>query len=546
MNRRHFILGTLSSSALLMLPNWAQAYPNWIPSPELMNDISPLQRISSFAGSSEIEGDTPDEAHEIFWNKDGYIQRKGGIPKPIDHFDVVIVGGGISGLVAAYELKDKKILLIDGNPRMGGNAKVQSVGRSFLSQGSAYITIPENGGMIDRFLSEMRLKNSFRKSGPDDETVTFQGKFVDGFWKGATDPVHASEFLRVRNKLNDIYETDFPELPLMPGMDVNRAALNALDNVSLKDWMRRQFGTLHPHIEEYFHQYCWSSFCCSYSEISAAQGLNFITSDMQGTQALPGGNGMISQALFERLRQRSNVTMIAPAFAVDIKSLGGKVQVCFKNTVGELKTVTADSCVAASPKLVLKDVISDVPADQRKAMDAVNYRAYLVANIFLNKKIPSKGYDLFALHGAIPQKEYEDSRDRVFADIVFADWAGGDKADRSILTLYIPIPYDMGQQYLFSPDLYNKYLGRVRTRLEPSLKELGMGWSDVSGMRLVRYGHALPVAGRGQIANGTFEKAHQDIDGCIHFAHNDNWGNPCFETSFAAGKLAAMKIRGEA
>lgn len=544
MNRRDFILGTLSTSSVLMLPDWAKAYPGFIPTPGMMNDISPVQRLTSFTGSVEIEGDTHDEAHEIFWNKDGFIKKKGGIPKPIATFDVVIVGGGISGLVAAYELKDKKVLLIDGNPRMGGNAKTQTVGRSFLSQGSAYVTIPESGSMMDKFYADMRVKNLFRKSGTDDEVINFRGQFIDGFWNGATDPSNAGEFIRVRRKLTEIFENDYPEIPVFPGM--KRGNLNALDSISLQDWMKKQFGNLHPHIEEYFHQYCWSSFCSSYSELSAAQGLNFITSDMTGTQALPGGNGLIAQALFERLKQRSNVTMIAPCFAVDISSLGGKVQVCFKNTVGELKTVIADHCIGASPKMVMKHVLSNTPADQMKAMDAMNYRAYLVANLFLNKKIPSKGYDVFALNGEIPRNEYNDSRDRVYADIVFSDWASGDRTDRSILTLYIPIPYDMGQQYLFVPDLYSKYQTRIRNRIAPSLQNLGLSWADVSGMRLVRYGHALPVASKGFIANGIFEKAHQSIDNCIHFAHNDNWGNPCLETSYATGKLAAMKVRGEA
>ncbi len=538
MDRRDFLLGTLTAGPLLAFPKWSKAGSFFMPEEFLANDISPLERISAFSGTANINGDTPDEAHEIFWNKDGYIERKGGIPAVTSTYDVVIVGGGISGLMAAYELKGKKILLIDGNPRMGGNAKVQTIGRSFLSQGSAYITIPENGGVIDKFLAELKLKNSFRKT--DEEIVNFQGKYIRGFWEGATDPARAAEFIKVKNKLSDIYENSFPELPLLPGIQVNRSQLNALDSLSIEGWMKKSFGKLHPHIEEYFHQYLWSSFCCAYSEISAAQALNFITADMAGTMALPGGNGMIAKALFDQLKARPEVTMIAPAFAVDILPEGGKVRVCYKNPEGSLVSVRAKSCVAATQKMVLKDVITGLPADQHKAMENISYRAYLVANVLLKRKIPSAGYDVFLLKGQIPTSEYQDSKERVFPDMVFADWAGKDQAEKTSLTLYIPIPYDMGQQYLFSADLYPKYQERIKNRL----KDIGIAWTDVAGMRLTRFGHALPVASKGLIANGTFERAHRDLD-TIVFAHNDNWGNPCFETSFCSGKLAGMKIKGQ-
>ena len=546
MNRREFFLGSLGAGSLLMLPPWARSedkYNKFLA--PLLNpnvDMAPLQRLSSFGGSSEIEGDNQDEAHEIFWDKDGYLVKKGGIPKVSSEYDVVVIGGGIAGLTSAYYLQNKKVLLLEGNPRLGGNSKSQMVGKSYISQGSAYITMPEEGGAIDQFLGSLNLKKSFRDVHHTDEMVLVNGKFTAGFWDGATDPARAEEFKRVFKKLIDVYENAYPELPIWDPSASGRRYFNSLDVISFSTWLEREFGKLHPHIMEYITLYCWSSFSASPSEISAAQGLSFLASDMGGIKVLPGGNGMITEAMYQALKRRSNVTMVTNSFAVDVRSEGGKSVVCYKDSNNQLVTVKAKQCIVTSPKMVMKKVITGLKEDQLKAMGGIGYRAYLVANVFLRKKIASQGYDSFALQGKVPTREQDDSRDRVFADVVCADWALKDVANQSVLTLYMPLPYAMAQQYLFVPNLYEKYQARVMTSLAPVLKNLGLTNSDVQGMRLVRYGHSMPVASINGVNSGMFELASRSIDNCIHFANQDNWGNPCFETSFGSALDVVRKI----
>lgn len=545
MNRRDFFLASLSLGSLSLLPKWTHASETALMESFLRvhgMDIAPLERLGRFGGSSEIEGDTPDEAHEIFWNKEGYLQKKGGIPQASQKFDVVIVGGGIAGLVCAYLLRGKKILLIEGNPRLGGNSKSQSVGKNFVSQGAAYITIPDDGDEIDSFLRKLNLKSKFRKVNHNDEAVTLGGKYVSGFWEGATDPANAEAFKRTHEKLSDIYENRYPELPVWDDSSSGRSYFNSLDRISFTSWLKRELGTVHPHIMEYITLYSWSSFGASPDEISAAQGLNFLTCDLAGTLVLPGGNGLISQAIYTELNKRRDVKILTEAFAVDVSIRGNEVLTCFKDGSGKLVTVSASHCIFTAPKLVAKKIISDIPSLQLKAMDKINYRAYLVANVFLKKKVTSAGYDIFTLDGKVPSDGYNDSKKRVFADVVFSDWAIKDAVDKSILTLYMPLPYDMAQQCLFVTTLYDKYVERIKARLAPILQASGLSLNDIEGIRLVRYGHALPIAEVGGVSSGKFEAANASINGRIHFANQDSWGNPCFETSFGAALEAVKKI----
>ena len=99
----------------------------------------------------------------------------------------------------------------------------------------------------------------------------------------------------------------------------------------------------------------------------------------------------------------------------------------------------------------------------------------------------------------------------------------------------------MAQQYLFSPTLLEKYTSRIQKALGPFLSKSGKTWDDIEGIRLTRYGHSVAVAGYGDIASGLLERAHQPINNKIFFANQDNWANPCFETSYAVGTLAAFQ-----
>lgn len=545
LSRRDFLAGSSLLGTSLLLPKSLMAYAGSQLKSELAQ-ISPITLLNAFRASQEITGDTPDEAHEIFWNKTGFIKRKGGLPKAEESYDVIVVGAGIAGLTAAYQLvkENKKVLIVEGHPRLGGNAKAERYKNTYMGLGSAYVTIAEEGSGIDRFYKEIDVHQHFKRVGHGEESIAVNGKIYSDFWHGGTDPKNKDQFESNFKKLNEVYEDYYPDLPLVPGSDIDRENLDRLDGIKFKDWVQKEMPDIHPHVLEYFHQYCWSSFASSYEEVSAAQALNFITSDLQGIQALPGGNAFIAQALLEKIKN-SKVTFKTNAFCVDIRENESGVYVCYHENNKVLKAARAKQVIITLPKMVAKHLIDDLPSDQLKAMKDMRYHAYLVANMVLKKNIPAPAYDIYALREEIPTHEYEDSKKRVFTDITFSNWANSEQAQNQALTLYMPLPYDMAQQFLFSHMLYEKYDGRVREALNPFMNEFNLNWDDVDGMRLTRYGHALPVAETGAISSGLLERAHRPINNKIFFANQDNWANPCVETSFHVASVAAYQALGK-
>jgi len=66
----------------------------------------------------------------------------------------------------------------------------------------------------------------------------------------------------------------------------------------------------------------------------------------------------------------------------------------------------------------------------------------------------------------------------------------------------------------------------------------------VRQVRFTRWGHAMPIARPGLIANGTAEVAHRPIGNNLYFANQDNWALPAVENSLLDAKAVTDKIRG--
>lgn len=72
------------SAALLFAPKISLAKTDLSKKQFLIKkSISPIQDVSEFQ-STDFNGDNIDRPHDILWNTDGYIAKKGGIPNPTE------------------------------------------------------------------------------------------------------------------------------------------------------------------------------------------------------------------------------------------------------------------------------------------------------------------------------------------------------------------------------------------------------------------------------------------------------------------------------
>lgn len=506
---------------------------------------SPLLNFGGPFGAGKFLGDNEAMPHDILWNKVGFLAKLGGIPKPSLACDLVVVGGGIAGLLAAHRASQKDVILLEQDPRFGGNSKGEIYngprGKNMMSQGAAYICKPEPGDSSDTLLKELGLTGRVEEGAP----YLLKSLLNDNVWAGSEVGAKAQKDLaRVEAKLREIFETEFPEIPFSRDAQLTQKTLK-LDQLNFEQWLKSEFGELDPFVLEYLQIYCWSSFNASTSELSAAQALNFIAAEVDGVLALPGGNAAIAEGLYRAiLAKRGESALRANSFVVDIKVLNDRVQVCTFES-GKLITIEAKNAIFAAPKFFAKTVIDGLPSPLEKAFASIPYRAYLVANVQLKSPLVAPHYDVFSLEGSFPDAPTAlRPSPRAYTDAVFADWAGAaaQMIENPVLTVYRPLPTDGARQFLFSETALEKHSKIIAEGLGPMLRALGLSTAALGEMRMSRWGHAVPVARQGLLASGVPQTIEAAFGTRLQFVGQDVWANPAFETAVTTTERALENL----
>lgn len=505
---------------------------------------SPIQELRGPFVSGLFNGDDVSRPHDILWDINGYIRKKGGRPTTFSRAPgPVIIGGGMSGLLTAYFLRDQAPLLLEQAPAFGGNSKGEKHSGTAFSIGAAYITVPDEGSDIESLLKELRLGSSFRKESGEESRVYFPGQGLRNLWKGETDSAAGESAREVEAELIKIYENAYPEIPWTKESKLSRQEFDALDKESAELWLQRKFPRLHPHVKEYFQLYCWSSFGGSLDELSAAQFLNFVAAETAGVLALPGGNAVIGAALHRSLTKTLPAgSLRAGTIVIEVKNIPDGVEILFEDTDGKLHLLRAKAAIVAAPKYVARFIVPGLEAERLEFWKHLHYRAYAVANVQLSAPVPQRAFDVFCLEGKVPDAPTFGRRtDRPWCDFVYAGWAAREQ-NGSVLTLYKPYPFEGARSLLTSDIAHARIKNELEAFLPKTLQGLGISPGAISGIRLTRWAHALPLAETGMASAPGFDSQRAPF-GNIAFANQDNLASPAFESCFSAAKEAAAFIR---
>jgi len=506
--------------------------------------FGPIDHTLGDLAPPAFAGEEPEPAHSILWDRDTFLAAAPP-PETVERVPLVVVGGGISGLATAWQLRRHQPLVLERSPRFGGSSRGQSWRGIDYAIGAAYFIRPDAGSPIETFLDGLALAPRVKT---EEDPVILAGERFDAFWEGASTRVGAAQIRRLARHFRAVLEEEegqlFPDIPVIDPQ--RRAHVDALDRRSFLDYLQEVAGgPLHPHAASVIEHYCWSSLGASMGEVSAAAGLNFYASEFGEVCVLPGGNAAVAERLVERLAAELPPGRLRPAcLVVDVQAGDDGVLVRYADAGGTVRTVMARAVVLACPKFIAGRVVRELEEARLAAIARLRYRAYLVANVLLARGVTHDFYDLFlAGDGTAPYPDVEAAAQRQGAtDVVLATWARP-QGDHTVLTLYRALPFDGGRAAVYDDHSYASYRAEFARQLEREILPLvGARHGDVVDLRVARWGHPLPVAEVGFIADRLPEVLGAPFRERVFFVQQDTWALPAFETAVTEAILTAPKI----
>jgi monoamine oxidase len=357
--------------------------------------------------SPDVAGEHFEVCHQV---RDGHLFAT---PVPSARHDIAIIGGGVSGLTAAYLLRGHDFVLLEKEPHWGGNAFTDQYEGQEFATGAAFTG---KGDPASRLAKEIGLE-PLPIDSPDGTMVN--GVFVPDTWRSGLDHLpYRAEVVRGFRRFRD----DMLRVKL-------KARATELDAISLAKFLQGYPKEVRAWWDA-FGRSNWGGAAAETSAMVGIGDLHYMAAQGPDDRVtFAGGLGAITRHLAAALSRSHADRMYAGATAVAVVPDRGRVIVTYVRD-GEVKSLQAKAAIIAIPKFIARRVVTGLPAAQRQAMARTPYAPYAVVNLIFEGPVFNRGYDTWCPGNA-------------FTDFVVADWVirnrPGYRQRNNILTCYTPL-----------------------------------------------------------------------------------------------------------
>jgi protoporphyrinogen oxidase len=471
---------------------------------------------------------------------------------------VVIVGGGIAGLSAAWQLLKagfEDFVLIELERAPGGTARSGTSPLVSYPWGAHYLPAPmkENGALVS-LLDEMGVLEGRDVEGQPvvaeqflcrdpEERVFYRGRWYEGLYLHAGASSDDLEQLEAFNTevrrlvaWRDARGRRAFAIPVATGTD--DAEITALDKITMAEWLERR-GWRSARLRWLIDYGCRDDYGLTIDQTSAWAGLFYFCSRVTrpGAEARPlmtwpEGNGRLVSHLYGKVKSKVRLGLAAAeVIPTDPNGRSGVDVIAVDHEGGNAVGFHADQVIFAAPHFSSSYMIRPYRENPPAHVAEFQYGAWMVANLFLKDRPKDRGFPL-----AWDNVLYESP---ALGYVVATHQRGLDRGP-TVFTYYYPLcdadPREARSKLLAAGrDEWADIALTDLSRAHPEIRSLA------ERIDVMRWGHAM-IRPRPEFVWSEARRAASKPYRGIHFAHTDLSGVPLFEEAFYHGIRAAAEI----
>lgn len=490
------------------------------------------------------------------WQAGHMLTKSGRLsPKETERTGIVVAGGGISGLSAAWEFRRNgfdDFLLLELEAKSGGNAASGANAVSPYPWGAHYIPIPGDDAVFVRQLFEelgiiegydgkgLPVYNEFYLCADPQERLLIQGHWQEGLVPqlgiSERDRRQYDEFFQTMKQFRETKGSDGRRAFAIPIDQSSRdSRFLKYDAVSMGRYMADN-GWDSEYLRWYINYCCRDDYGCRMDETSAWAGIHYFASragraanaDPHSVLTWPEGIGWIVKKMEEKVK--SNIR--CNACVINIEGIGGDLAVDYYDVRRNVPVrILSKALVYAAPRFTAFRTIRSFRDRVPAYAGGFGYTPWLVANITM-KGVPEGtgaplSWDNVSYHS--------DSLGYVVAN--HQDLTT--HREKTVLTYYFPLTTgdaasERQKALRRSYKEWAEIIIRDLSRMHPGIGD------RVEELHVWLWGHAMikPVTG---FMWGKARREAMKPLGNIFFAHSDMSGISIFEEAQYRGIMASKE-----
>ena len=440
---------------------------------------------------------------------------------------VVIVGGGIAGLSAAWRLNKHAFhdfVLLEMNEQLGGNSRWGQNEITPYPWAAHYVPVP---GPKATYVRELFEELGVLRNGEWEERYLCfapqERLYLYGRWQEGIEPAiglgseDRAQFRKLEDRIHQFRTTGGFAIPMESGLS---AGQHELDRISFDEWLRQE-GMGSRIMNWYMNYCCRDDYGALAADTSAWAGIHYFASrepEEKGPLTWPEGNGWIVKRLLERVGSRVRSGQMVHR----IERRKNDVSVFSGDT-----EYRAQFVIFAAPTFLAPYLIEGMAPVQD-----FEYSPWLTANLTLDRLPANYGSDMTWDNVVMnsPTLGYVDAmhqtvRSHVERTVWTFYWAlaeGAPAANRRML-----LEKDWGY--------WKEAILHDLERVHPDIREC------VSRVDVMRFGHAMARPKCGAIFSEERRRLAK-LEGRVLFANSDLSGFSIFEEAQYRGVRAAEKV----